>query len=235
METITLLCTNCNKEINRTTHYWRRNKRRNTKNHFCSYKCNGEYTSKHSQEQVFCTFCNKIFFKSKSWIKRHLTKNQKMFCSRSCAGKLNKTKQPKIRFCTVCSKEYIFSISHKSKKYCEECRQRQPTKEECKFLTIEQLKEREIQKYGHFAWLASHVRIYGKSWNKHLSTLPCQRCGYEKYVELAHIKAIADFPDTATLGEINDPLNILVLCPNCHRELDNGLLKIDDIPSRLIS
>lgn len=55
---------------------------------------------------------------------------------------------------------------------------------------------------------------------KNFANSPVKNVGYSKYVELAHVKAISSFPETATLGEINDPSNIFVLCPNCHRELD---------------
>ena len=49
-------------------------------------------------------------------------------------------------------------------------------------------------------------------------------CGYDKHVECCHIKAVSDFPDTALLGEVNAPGNLVLLCRNCHWELDHGLL-----------
>jgi 5-methylcytosine-specific restriction endonuclease McrA len=49
----------------------------------------------------------------------------------------------------------------------------------------------------------------------------CTFCGYDKYVEICHIKPVSSFPDSATLDEINSPDNLLGLCPNCHWEFDN--------------
>ena len=56
---------------------------------------------------------------------------------------------------------------------------------------------------------------------------PCVYCGYNAFVEVAHIKAIKDFPDTATLGEMNNRGNLLILCRNHHWEMDHSLLIYD--------
>ena len=52
----------------------------------------------------------------------------------------------------------------------------------------------------------------------------CHECGYDRHIEVCHIRDVADFPDTATIGEINDPTNLRSLCPNHHWEFDHGLL-----------
>ena len=49
----------------------------------------------------------------------------------------------------------------------------------------------------------------------------CACCGYEKFVEVCHIKPVTEFPKTASLDEINDMLNMIYLCPNCHWEFDH--------------
>ena len=54
----------------------------------------------------------------------------------------------------------------------------------------------------------------------------CEVCGYNKHIEIAHKKAVSDFDDSATIAEINDINNLIALCPNCHWEFDNGLLKL---------
>ena len=56
--------------------------------------------------------------------------------------------------------------------------------------------------------------------------LKCKVCGYDKHVEIAHIKAVSEFPPQATIGEINSIDNLIALCPNHHWEYDNGVLKI---------
>lgn len=53
----------------------------------------------------------------------------------------------------------------------------------------------------------------------------CQYCGYNKHVEVCHIKPIKSFPSNTLIDTINDPSNLLVLCPNCHWEFDNQKIK----------
>lgn len=48
----------------------------------------------------------------------------------------------------------------------------------------------------------------------------------KKHVEIAHIRAVADFSDEDLLSEINHPDNLVGLCPNHHWEYDNGLLNL---------
>lgn len=54
----------------------------------------------------------------------------------------------------------------------------------------------------------------------------CAMCKYSKHVELAHIKSISSFPDSATIREINSLNNLIYLCPTHHWELDNNQLEI---------
>ena len=55
----------------------------------------------------------------------------------------------------------------------------------------------------------------------------CAICGYDKHIEIAHIKAVSEFDDSALLTEINHPDNLIALCPNHHWEFDNNLLKLN--------
>jgi len=52
----------------------------------------------------------------------------------------------------------------------------------------------------------------------------CKLCGYDKHVEVCHIKSVSNFSDNAKLSVICNKENMILLCPNCHWELDNGLL-----------
>lgn len=54
----------------------------------------------------------------------------------------------------------------------------------------------------------------------------CHICGYDKHVEVAHIKAVSEFSDDTLISEINSIDNLIGLCPNHHWEYDNGILKI---------
>lgn len=65
-------------------------------------------------------------------------------------------------------------------------------------------------------------RIYKKS----EAARACYICGYDKHTEVCHIKAITEWPDDTVIATINHPTNLVALCPNCHWELDHGLLHI---------
>lgn len=65
-----------------------------------------------------------------------------------------------------------------------------------------------------------------KSFENSGKTYKCIICGYDKHVEIAHIKAVSEFEDNALISEINHPDNLIGLCPNHHWEYDNGLLKL---------
>lgn len=54
----------------------------------------------------------------------------------------------------------------------------------------------------------------------------CSICGYDKHVEVAHIKPVSGFDENTPIFEINSISNLIALCPNHHWEYDNGILKI---------
>lgn len=54
----------------------------------------------------------------------------------------------------------------------------------------------------------------------------CSICGYSHHIEVAHIKAVADFDDNTPVSEINSIENLIALCPNHHWEYDNGILTL---------
>ncbi len=57
----------------------------------------------------------------------------------------------------------------------------------------------------------------------------CVICGYDKHIEIAHIKSVSDFSDSTKISEINDTHNLIALCPNHHWEFDNNKLSDADI------
>jgi hypothetical protein len=179
---------------------------------------------------INCTNCNITFDKKPSEMKK--TKNH--FCTRNCAASFNnrgKRRHPP-RTCKKCNLTYVTSKTHRSLSICIDCTSQINTTEQIKKMSKKDYRERESVKNRHPSWLNSHIRNFNRSWNSELRKLPCQKCGYNTHVELAHIKGIKDFNDDSTIEEINSPDNILVLCPNHHWEFDNGILKIQDIPSR---
>lgn len=155
---------------------------------------------------MFCLKCNKE------------TKNSK-FCSRSCSNSYNNQAKPKrklTRMCTQCS-ELVWSHEHVR---CE-LHHKEYNKNKHKNKTLAEYRALPSVSGKHPSWLNAHVRGLARSSLKHLKLQPCRHCGYDKHVELAHIKAVSSFPDTALICEVNDESNIIPLCPNCHWEFDN--------------
>ena len=54
----------------------------------------------------------------------------------------------------------------------------------------------------------------------------CKICGYNKHIEVAHIKAVSEFDDNTLISEINSIDNLIALCPNHHWEYDNGIIEL---------
>ncbi len=71
-----------------------------------------------------------------------------------------------------------------------------------------------IRKHAHY--------VYNKN-NGHSA---CKICGYDKHVEVCHIKSVSSFNEDALVSEINDVNNLIGLCPNHHWEFDNGLIML---------
>lgn len=147
------------------------------------------------------------------------TKNP-LFCSRSCSATFNnrivKRRKKKIRLCKKCSCE-IFNRNT----LCSTCRSLQ-------LVDWSLASYAEIAKYKYQA--NSRIRdLARKSFLKSHSCVQCQKCGYDKHIEICHIKAINKFQDTDTVATINSPNNLLCLCPNCHWEFDHGHFTINDI------
>ncbi len=166
----------------------------------------------------------------------NLQTNNPKFCGRSCAATWNnkniRRNKAKIRKCQKCKDNYTTTNGHRSKINCPQCSFRWKSGRTVKETTLKEVRNSLAVKDKHPSWLHSRVRVNNKNWNKNLTKLPCQVCGYVIHIELCHIKSIASFSDLATLGEVNHPSNILVLCRNHHWEFDNGHLDISAVPSR---
>lgn len=151
------------------------------------------------------------------------TSNPK-FCSKSCAASYNNKLFPKRKPEHKC-KSCNASITS-SKRLCEDCSNRN-------FNWLSKtLAESIVPNAGHPSWNYCKVRSYARSYfRKHNPKPSCQVCGYDKHVEVCHIKPISDFPLESLLSEVNSLDNLIGLCPNHHWELDNRLLDFPEFDS----
>lgn len=152
-----------------------------------------------------CEYCKKFIQKYPKDVK----KSKHHYCSRSCSNRGQPRRKPKGK-CKNCNKP----IRTKSIR-CQEC--------DIKFRgkatdlkTISESFRKGSNKYGNIRdrarTLYSHLRYHG-----------CQLCPYKKHVEICHIKSISDFPESTLVKVVNDPKNIILLCKNCHWELDHNM------------
>lgn len=154
------------------------------------------------------------------------TSNPK-YCSKSCAAK-NNNKIPKRNLMRKCSRCDNIIRNYKSL-LCEEHFQEDQKNKRVNIekLSLSEYTERLALKDQHPSSKFAHIRGFARSWFKSKSKLPCYVCGYDKHVELAHIKPISSFLPTDLVGDINSEDNIVQLCPNCHWEFDAGLITLD--------
>ena len=141
------------------------------------------------------------------------TKNKK-FCSRSCSAKFNNKEFPKRK-----SKRSLF---------CPQCSgKKDPRSNLCKNCTTSGLGDltlREaIYEKHHRSSAYALVRTRARTIAKKLGLDKCQKCGYNKHVEIAHKKSISSFDDSTLISLINSEDNLIALCPNCHWEYDHNL------------
>lgn len=162
------------------------------------------------------------------------TKNPK-FCSKSCSASINNVLTPKRatkRKCIICE-EKVMSYRHSRCKIHHQEYINNKT-EIIQNYTLEHYWSKKSLQNLHISSKNAHIRILCRSTYKDLVKLPCANCGYNKHVELCHIKPVRDFLPTATIAEVNARSNIIQLCRNCHWEFDKGLLTLE-FPEQLES
>lgn len=150
-----------------------------------------------------CTHCNRE------------TNNPK-FCSKSCAAKhMNpfKKKRPVQGKCKGCR----CPISTRCT-YCTTCKPFKLTKD----ISLQMAIYHKHHRSSAYALVRSRARQIAKS----LGWKSCLICGYNKHIQIGHKRAIGNFDEDTMLSVINHPNNLLPLCPNCHWEIDHGILLI---------
>lgn len=222
-------CLNCGKEV---------------KNKFCNTSCQNAYVAKqkrlkYEQNPKHCACCGEKL----TWEQR---KNK--FCSHSCSAKINNLDI--IRFKDSCINkisddefEKIVKSSHSLKEisnkigYSYQTNNNKIIVKRCKNLNLSipnykdpvnsYTKEFIFKSRKNWQSARSDIRknaekIFKQSGND----LKCAICGYDKHIEIAHIKAVSEFSDTSLISEINNINNLIALCPNHHWEYDHGLLDL---------
>lgn len=228
--TIIRNCKNCNEKLNLS---------KNPKKIFCNRSCSAIWNNKNREistfrkrNQRFCQKCNKdITYEHDSYrIKRKYCvecgKGKHIKYLIDSVNKNNKElrsnwKERKKGKCQNCNEPISAGASR--------CRKCVNTVDLTGITLGEYLGEhtcyKDCNKY-------TAVRSLGYAKNKKLQKLPCQKCGYDRHVDICHIKPVSSFSLNDLLDDIHHPSNILVLCRNCHWEFDHQMLELKDIPPR---
>lgn len=166
--------------------------------------------------KFLCNYCQKTLYRNPGEINKN--KSGLFYCNQSCAAKINnKTNQKRFKEgnCKTCKKPITAQDT-----YCNICYK---DKFHLTGKTLNDAINRRKQDTNRYAGIRGNARkiYYGSNQPK-----CCKNCGYNKHVEICHIKAIADFPLDTLVSTINAIENLMALCPNCHWEHDAGLLKV---------
>lgn len=154
------------------------------------------------------------------------TKNT-IFCSRKCSNIYrNNNCHPRKNtgkgkpFCKKCNINRTPSYSHK---LCQKCsKNRYIYSSDPTLSDLYVLYKNAKHSTGMQAYIRGHAReVILKTTNS-----SCKKCNYSHHVEVCHIKPISAFTNESRLSEINNIRNLVLLCPNCHWELDHGIFTI---------
>ena len=139
------------------------------------------------------------------------------FCSKSCAASYNNKKVPKRKpehKCLDCGKPITANRARCMEHYLIWIKNK-----EVKDMTLREAIYDKHHKSSAFALVRTRARVVAKK----LGFVECVKCGYNKHIEVAHIKPISSFSEDILISVINSEENIMPLCPNCHWEYDHNL------------
>ena len=229
MKTIELTCDGCGTSFTRTAAAHKANLKRGRKIVACSNKCVSAarfYLTEEPQEYI-CKECDKSFSR-----KRGGKEDTLSFCSQSCANRFNNRKRKRkysAGLCVICGDK---EVSTKRGKYCSECKRLHGFSGRRQIdydtVTLGELRAR-------YSRLEHHAKVRGIArvvYGKHHADMSCEYCGYSLQIDVCHIRPLADFPDSATISEINHIDNLIGLDKRCHWEFDNGYLTLEEIRGR---
>lgn len=139
------------------------------------------------------------------------------FCGKSCAARYNNQLVPKRKKSKPC--ELCFQLICSSRKYCKDCFSKKGSSNGRGDITLAEAATSysKHHKSSTFALVRTRARTIAEK----LGLNSCAKCGYDKHVEIAHVKAISSFDMSTLISVVNAPENLMPLCPNCHWEYDH--------------
>jgi hypothetical protein len=153
---------------------------------------------------IICKYCNSILHIGNKKVNQIKLKK---FCNSSCFASYNNANRKRKK------KERILVLKTKLPKH---------------FRLSKRTKKDIFASFDTWQGARNHIAKHARFiYSEFIGIKSCYNCGYDKHAEVCHIKPISEFPEEALIGTINSKENLIGLCPNCHWEFDNGLLKIN--------
>jgi hypothetical protein len=147
-----------------------------------------------------CKFCGEIIKVGEN--QKPSETRKKIFCNSSCStifNNLRREKKQKIKF--VKPEKFSFFDGVTKKEF--------------------------FNKKGVYYKFRSEIRKHAQYvYEKNEGLRECKVCGYDKHIQVCHIKSVSSFEEKDLITEINSFDNLVGLCPNHHWEYDNGHIKI---------
>lgn len=216
---ITLTCSQCNHDFEKSLSSHNRSIQRGQVNSFCNRTCFLLFKSENAIiYSGTCVECNSTFTRN-----RKPGKSDRMrFCNNSCAAKhSNRNRRDNEKY----SCPYCDSTKKPSSKACRDCsNSRRNRSNNLDNKTLAELKS----EYSHSQY---HAKLRGDSRASYLfSKRPmfCLICNYSKHVDICHIIDIKEFSMDTKISVVNHINNLLALCRNHHWEFDHSELSNED-------
>jgi len=162
---------------------------------------------------------------------------RRKFCNQHCSATHNNLKitenKKKIQFychCERCGETILLSRTPAGyvqfSKFCKNCIY---DKSSVSKSTKESLISRSC---GYQSYRTAVRKNAAKVFDKSGTKKECIICGYDKHIQVCHIKSVSDFSGDSPVTEINRIENLVAMCPNHHWEYDNGLIDLSKFNSR---
>lgn len=180
-----------------------------------------EAEAKYYAKPNHCLQCGKVIATKQG--EKVASTRRKKFCNHACAarqfnglGQFNAIRQSGLtKVCKTCPK-----LIPDERSYCLRCQSSSRRLGRLLKCTKGELFASRKNWQSARSNITHHA---ARSYKKAYPTAACRKegCDFAQHIEVCHIKAVADFPDTATIGEINALSNLTGLCPNHHWEFDH--------------
>ena len=222
-DTFDFVCQQCGKPIVMTKREISKN--RGVVKKYCSYEC-AHAAHNMGDIEVTCAECGKK--KTMKMSEYRKSKSLLFFCDNSCSASYFNKLSPKIkmsdkRICPICG-----GIKTSHGEMCKKCRKEDNEKRFGdtligKYVGFDKKKKYLTSKCGDIRKNARNVLI------KEQPTCECAVCHNEEFnsiTEVHHIKPITEFSPDTPISVVNDKNNLVWLCPNHHRLVHLGIIKL---------